>query len=295
MSARRILLPLLAASCLDSTVAAAADPRMKEIEYDGKSVINLHVARGVATAIELDPSDAISFAATGVGADCAKEIDSWCIAALPNSRVIFVKPKSFASGSNNLQIVSSLGRFYSFHFDILGRTDPRPPIYRLTIKAPRQAAADSPGGAANAPGIAVLSGIAPSNPRDLVRERLHAEPRVVNSRYSIALGAFSDDIVPSTVFDDGRFTYLRFAANREIPAVFQIGQDGLESLVNARTEGDLLVVDRVARRLNLRLGRQVVGVFNDAFDPKGLPPLDGTTATGVERALRPEAARELQP
>ena len=36
----------------------------------------------------------------------------------------------------------------------------------------------------------------------------------------------SEDIVPSLIFDDGRFTYLRFANNREVPAVFHVLGDG---------------------------------------------------------------------
>jgi type IV secretion system protein VirB9 len=296
----RCLAALLAATAQPALAGAATiapDPRMKEMVYDGKSVITILVARGIATAIELDPTDAITFAATGVGADCARESDSWCIAALPGARVIFVKPKSFASGSNNLQIVST-ARSYAFRFDILARADPREPVYRLSIKAaPPQPAKGPPVQGVDDPGIALRAASAAlaSSPHDLVNARLTGAPQVVNTRYSVALGNASDDIVPSLVFDDGRFTYLRFAANREIPAVFQIGQDGVESMVNVRMEGDLLVVDRIARRVNLRMGRQIVAVFNDAFDPDGLAPVGSTTVSGVERVTRREVTRELQP
>ena len=105
----------------------------------------------------------------------------------------------------------------------------------------------------------------------------------LNADYSISEGAGSEDIVPSLVFDDGRFTYFRFANNREVPAVFHVQGDGSEALVNVRMEGDLLVVDRVSRRLMLRAGQAVVGVWNEAFDPDGVPPTNGTTVPGVER------------
>ena len=88
------------------------------------------------------------------------------------------------------------------------------------------------------------------------------------------------------VFDDGRFTYLRFPGNREIPAVFHVLGDGSETLVNARMEGDLLVVDRVSRRLVLRAGSAVVGLWNDAFDSEGRPPIHGTTVPGLQRVLK---------
>ena len=72
--------------------------------------------------------------------------------------------------------------------------------------------------------------------------------------------------------------------------VFHVLGDGSETLVNARMEDDLLVVDRVSRRLMLRAGSAVVGVWNDAFDLDGVPPRDGTTVPGVERALKHAAA-----
>ena len=92
--------------------------------------------------------------------------------------------------------------------------------------------------------------------------------------------------MPTLVFDDGRFTYLRFPNNREVPAVFHVLGDGSETLVNARMEGDLLVVDRVSRRLMLRAGSAVVGVWNDAFDLDGVPPSNGTTVSGVDRQIK---------
>ena len=94
------------------------------------------------------------------------------------------------------------------------------------------------------------------------------------------------------IFDDGRFTYMRFPNNREVPAVFHVLGDGSETLVNARMEGDLLVVDRVSRRLMLRAGSAVVGVWNEAFDPDGVPPELGTTVSGVQRELKPSPAAE---
>jgi type IV secretion system protein VirB9 len=51
-------------------------------------------------------------------------------------------------------------------------------------------------------------------------------------------------------------------------------------------EGDLLVVDRVSRRLMLRDGSAVVGVWNEAFDIDGVPPTRGTTVAGVRRVLK---------
>src|SRR5262245_18577441 len=117
---------------------------------------------------------------------------------------------------------------------------------------------------------------------------MQAAPEYHNSEYSVSDGQGSADIIPDLVFDDGRFTYLRFPNNREVPAVFHVLDDGSETLVNTRMEGDLLVVDRVSRRLMLRSGSAVIGVWNDAFDMDGVPPNAGTAVSGVARVLRTE-------
>ncbi len=62
---------------------------------------------------------------------------------------------------------------------------------------------------------------------------------------------------------------------------------------DAHMEEDLLVVDRVSRRLMLRSGSAVVGVWNEAFDLDGVPPDGGTTVPGVQRVLKAEARSSL--
>jgi type IV secretion system protein VirB9 len=51
-------------------------------------------------------------------------------------------------------------------------------------------------------------------------------------------------------------------------------------------EGDLMVIHEVARRFVMRLGNQVIGLWNESFDVDGAPPIDGTSAPGVARTLR---------
>ena len=49
-------------------------------------------------------------------------------------------------------------------------------------------------------------------------------------------------------------------------------------------EDDLLVADRVSRRLMLRAGSAVVGVWNEGpSNSMASPPVGGTTVPGVQR------------
>ena len=270
--------------------AEQSDPRVREVQYEADRVISVPVKKGVVTHIALDADETITDVASGLGADCVKPEATWCIAAQAGGRNIFVKAKSGASTPNNLAIVTDR-RAYSFRFVVVGDREAPAPVYRLVVHAPAirtatavpfiRPAAEAP--AAQAPAL-------PSSAA-MVAERLTAAPTVVNSAYAVAEGEASEDILPSLIFDDGRFTYFRFPGNREVPAVFHVLGDGTETLVNTHMEGDLLVVDRVSRRLMLRAGQAVVGVWNEAFDLEGEPPNEGTTVAGVRRTLRPPASR----
>ena len=280
-----------------SSVAAAepADPRLREVVYDPSAVVTVPVKRGVVTLVVLDTDEAIAEVAAGLGGDCTKAEAAWCIAAQPGGRNLFVKAKSSASAANNLAVVTDR-RTHSFRFVVLADGDPKPPVYRLVVKAPARVALPTRLALRDAAPLMALPIVPPPpSPHQVVAERLQAKPQVMNTQYSIAEGAGSQDIVPTLVFDDGRFTYLRFPGNREVPAVFHVLGDGSETLVNARMEDDLLVVDRVSRRLMLRAGLAVVGLWNEAFDLDGRPPGDGTTVPGVQRVLKAEARKGATP
>ena len=296
-----LLLGAIAASAASAAESQGADPRLREVLYDPQAVVTVPVKRGVVTLVVLDADEAITEVAAGLGGDCTKTEAAWCIAAQPGGRNLFVKAKSTAGAPNNLAVVTDR-RTHSFRFVVLADNDPKSPVYRLVVKAPVARSATPPRLALRdaAPLIALPAMPPPPSPQEVIAERLQAKAQVLNSNYSIAEGNGSEDIVPTLVFDDGRFTYFRFPGNGQVPAVFHVLGDGSETLVNARMEDDLLVVDRVSRRLMLRAGSAVVGVWNEAFDLDGVPPGGGTTVPGVQRVFkaevnpprRPGAARE---
>lgn len=276
---------VLLATVTASAALAQADPRLREQIYDPQAVVTVPVQRGVVTLILLDEDEAITEVAAGLGGDCARPESAWCIAAQPGGRHLFVKPRSRAQAPNTLAVITTR-RVHSFRL-VVGQSGA---VYRLQMRAPQA----PPLPVMAVPRTAVPAPAAPPplpelprpSPGALVAERLQARPLVRNTAYALAEGPGSEDIVPTLVFDDGRFTYLRFPGNREVPAVFHVQGDGSETLVNARMEDDLLVVDRVSRRLMLRAGQAVVGLWNEAFDLEGAPPVQATTVPGVQRVLR---------
>ncbi len=290
------LIGVATASAVGAAETAGADPRLREVLYDPQAVVTVPVKRGVVTLVVLDADEAITEVAAGLGGDCTKTEAAWCIAAQPGGRNLFVKAKSTAGAPNNLAVVTDR-RTHSFRFVVLADNDSKAPVYRLVVKAPvvRPVTSARPTLRDAAP-LAVLPALPPQpSPQEVIAERLQAKAQVLNSSYSIAEGSGSEDIVPTLIFDDGRFTYFRFPGNREVPAVFHVLGDGSETLVNARMEDDLLVVDRVSRRLMLRAGSAVVGVWNDAFDLDGVPPGGGTTVPGVQRIFKADATPTRRP
>jgi type IV secretion system protein VirB9 len=271
--------------------AAPPDARLREVIYDPNVVVSVPVQRGVVTLIVLDLDESIQEVASGLGADCTKADAAWCIAGQPGGRTLFVKPKSSASAPNTLAVVTNQ-RLHAFKLDLLTDGDTRAPLYRLQVKArPLPAPLAQASAVVSDPAADALEHPTLPPPAQLVATRLQAKPRVVNSNYTLAEGQHSADIVPSLVFDDGRFTYLRFSGNRDVPAVFHVLGDGKETLVNSRMEGDLLVADRVSRRLMLRSGSAVVGIWNESFDPEGSGADDVASVPGVTRSLRPSLPR----
>lgn len=283
----RAVVAIATLACLAASAAEQPDPRLREVIFDPAAVVTVPVKRGTVTLIALGADESITEIASGIGADCAKPDASWCVAAQPGGRTIFVKPRTSALVANNLAVVTDR-RVHAIRLVVLPDNDPRPAVYRLMVKAPAPPPSVRPTAAAQRPALTLptLELPEPVRPEVVVAERLQAKPQLLNTRYTMADGPKSEDIVPSLVFDDGTFTYLRFPGNREVPAVFHVLGDGSETLVNTRMEDDLLVVDRVSRHLMLRAGNAVVGLWNEAFDLDGVPPEQGTTVPGVKRVLR---------
>jgi type IV secretion system protein VirB9 len=278
---RRVLAGLLVAAGAAVAADSVPVPPVLSVEYDPMRVVLVPIGRSVAAVIQLPAGESIRYVVAGQPSDCKRADDQWCVAAPAEGNLIFIRAKPQAKVGNNVEVVSGQ-RVYSFRLtltpegSLLG-------TQRVVVDLPKPPAL---------PPMAAALPARPSSPvvsdQVVIARRVAAPPEVVNASYSVAVGRDSQDIVPDVVFDDGRFTYLRVPGNREVPAVFFVGADGEESMTNTRMDasGQYVVVDRVARRLRLRLGSQVVAIVNESFDAHGVPPVDGTTVEGVERVVR---------
>jgi type IV secretion system protein VirB9 len=242
----------------------SGDSRVRQVVYRQDEVVRVIAQRGFATHIALDPAERILVVAPG-------DRDGWQVVANRGDHDVYLKPQ-LAAHDTNLEIRTDR---HSYSFDLVvlplrARFGNDEEMYRITFVYPDAEAAKTKA----------------ADDAALVRERLAQSPVVRNTAYSMQVMPHSEDIAPTAAWDDGRFTYIRIPDNRRIPAIFRVADDDSESVVDRHMEDDVIVVHEVARRFVLRLGDEVVGLWNDAFDVDGVPPVDGTTASGVKRVLR---------
>ncbi|QTG17018.1 P-type conjugative transfer protein VirB9 (plasmid) [Agrobacterium tumefaciens] len=109
-----------------------------------------------------------------------------------------------------------------------------------------------------------------------------------NWRYS-AQG--SQALEPQSVYDNGKITTFAFIGNQEMPAIYMENSDGSESLVPKSVDGNLVMVHAISRKFILRRGKDVLCVFNEAYDRVGINPDTNTTSPSVERVVKSDNAQ----
>ncbi|MBU2134810.1 MAG: TrbG/VirB9 family P-type conjugative transfer protein [Alphaproteobacteria bacterium] len=277
---RRILAGLLVPGWLivmDGANAATpaadlADPRLWQIDVSQSGVIALRLRPGYATQILLPPDEQVEHAVMG-------EARGWEVAVFGDSLVL--KPLADAEATNLLVTAEDHKGLHRYRFDLSLAATQEPAPFELRLTRP---------GIAPELALAQAQEAAEARAQALVEQAVQAAPfeGPRNFAYS-AQGAI--ELQPSEVFDNGRFTILRFSAQQPIPSIYEIGPDGLERLVPFHIQDEFLVVHLVAEQLRLRRGARRLCLFNEAFNPHGGVERTGTASGRLVRDLKPETER----
>ena len=289
MRARGFALALALATpalAVDEPQGSRDDNRIQRVPYNDDGVVSVHVAEGRITRLVFEPGEVILDHAAGFE-------EGWRLqpsANVPHTLYISARPVPVGSEGAIREPEPEKWRT-----NIMVVTDRRQYDFDLHLVEP-----DDRGGTALAyrieftyPGERAQAARAATTMRE---DRARTEAALAgpasgglgNTDYSRSPAKGSAHIVPSLAYDDGRFTYFRFPGNREFPSVFVVNPDGEESALSPHVDEnrpDVLVITRVAQEFRLRLGKAVVAVYNENFDPRGVPPENGTTVDGVERVL----------
>jgi type IV secretion system protein VirB9 len=221
----------LAARAAESPRPGVTDPRIQTVEYDPNQVVELAGVMGNQLMLEFGPGERLENVAIG---------DSLGWQVTPNKRadLLFIKPLD-AKSVTNMTVVTSLRR-YVFEMRVLPKKAAlyAPYLVRFTYPAPVMAAPLPP---------------EPERP-----------PQVVNSAYEVTGSPLSQ---PLRIFDDGHMVYLEWPRDVAVPAIFAVGPDKRESLVNYIVRGPYVVVEQMGPRFVLRNGKQVTTIINRAYGP----------------------------
>lgn len=197
------------------------DSRLQTVDYDATQVVQLQGAPGYQLTVELSPDEQVQNIAVG-------DSGAWQVSINRAGDHLFIKPTQ-ADVATNMTVITSV-RVYNF--DLLPMTAPAPEMaYNVRFRYP------APQASAPASGYIDISPVL----------RKASRYRVSGDRY----------IQPSSVTDDRQQTYISWPADRPIPAVFEIGDSGQETLANGAMRGDEFVIDGVGRKLVFRIDHRV--------------------------------------
>jgi type IV secretion system protein VirB9 len=221
----------LGAQILKVPISGAVDPRVRTVAFVEDSVVSLRGHYGYQMSVEFGADERIENVSIG---------DSLAWQVTPNRRAdtLFLKPIEF-DAATNMSVITSKRR-YTFQLsaeDAVGPGDANI-IYRVKFTFPPEA-----------PQLASVS--VPL-----------ATIVATNTAYSVS---GSPRNVPARIYDDGTSTYFEWGQGTPTPAVFAIGPDGQEAVVNFIMRGNVMVVERVGPSFILRNGSEQTLVSNNGW------------------------------
>jgi type IV secretion system protein VirB9 len=210
------------------------DPRIRTIVYERDNVVGLTATYGISTMIILAESEQIETMTVG-------DTLAWQVTTNKKRNIIFLKPVE-KDARTNLNVISSK-RIYTFDLRANETREARGQTYKVRFVYPED----------------------DYDARLLARaQEIARYPTLRNARRDNLNTDYaykgSEAVKPALVVDDGVKTWFRF--DGEAPAIFLVGPNRDETLVNSRREQEFIVVDKIAYQWTLRVGDQTTCVFN---------------------------------
>lgn len=216
------------------------DGRVRYVAYDAANVVHINGYFGYQTFILFSEGEVITDLGSG-------DNDAWSIGVIQAKNGFFIKPKG-NKASTNLTVITNR-RHYMFdliHHEQKGGKKEAPPYYMVRFTYPGDEAQKR----------------ASKAERERVQQHLDRQATNTPLNYNYWYDG-SDALKPIQAWDNGTFTYLRFAPGRDFPSVFMANEEDpeIESTVNLHVEGDTLVIHKIAEMLVLRKGNLALGIW----------------------------------
>lgn len=227
--------------------SSAADPRIRYITFNNNAVVTVPAGLGVSTMIQLGSDEVIETISAG-------DTESWSIVPKKGSGILFVKPLR-ENAETNVNIVTN-DRVYALLLKGSASADLRA-AFQVRFKFPDEDV------------NARLLASAQESAKDPLLKGL--DPARLNYDY---LFRGDTSLKPRVAFDDGTHMYLEFPD--EIPAIFVVEGKRKESLVNLRTQGKYVVVDKIAGQFTLRSGDKWLCLYNRQANRRSFDLIEDT-------------------
>ncbi len=210
------------------------DPRIRVVDYDADQIIPVTGHTGYQMTIEFEPGEKIE--TVGIG-----DSSGWQVTPNGNATLLFLKPMAVVPATNMTLVTNK--RHYNL--ELSSRSGARVNKDSITYVLRFQLPAPPPS----------------ATPAD--ENRVTPIPQAMWNRNYRFEG--SKTLVPDEIFDDGSYTFIRFAESVETPAIFAVTGAEDENLVNSNQRGKYIMIDRVAGQIVLRHGKLVTRLFNESF------------------------------
>ncbi len=219
---------------------------VSEYEYAPDRIYTVRTALGITTQIELSPHEKILDYSTGF-------TSGWELTRRDN--VFYLKPKNVDVDTN--MVVRTERHSYIFELKVvatdwtaLEQAKQAGAQYKITFRYPSDTEFTAETAAK----------------RDVQMSTTLEKDRAYHFGYDFKAKTKQKWLVPLSVYDDGRFTYIKLSENKDIPTgnfpvVFGRERERSEDfVVNTTVENNTIVVHGVYPYLVIRHGKNVVGL-----------------------------------
>lgn len=221
---------------------------VQEYEYEANRIYQVRTGLGITTQIELSPSENILDYSTGFSS-------GWDLSRRDN--IFYLKPKNVDVDTN--MMIRTTTHSYILELKVVA-TDWR------VLEQAKQAGVQYKIKFVYPNGTEFSA--AKESSEETVTELNTAldKNRLYNFDYQFSSRKKQSWLVPSSVYDDGQFTYIKINALKDLPtgnfpAVFGREREGSEDfVVNTTVEGNTIIVHGTYPYLIIRHGNNVVGL-----------------------------------
>ncbi len=243
---KRCLAVILHAATIGAALPASAQV-VQQYEYEVDRIYEIRAGLGITTQIELSPSEKILDFSTGFSA-------GWDLTRREN--VFYLKPKNVDVDTN--LVIRTATHSYIFELKVvatdwtaLSQAKQAGVQYKITFAYPTDAEF-----AAETESVKDVPQLSTQLDKD----------RRYNFNYDYSTRTKQAWLIPSNVYDDGQFTYVRMSDLKafptgNFPAIFGRERAGGEDfVVNTTVENNTLIVHGTYPYLVIRHGKNTVGL-----------------------------------